>query len=304
MKTTLLRDHHRPARLLCRGSNRGIALRWFRSGRHLGFSLMELLVVISIIGVVAAISLPAIKTWNKSNIMTAATRQLLDDLDYARRSAISRRSTVYVVFAPPARDNNWVDAIGRPAVISASYWGENNLPIITNILKAPYACYAVFVVRQVGDQPGTTNNSQYLTQWRTLPEGIFIATNKFDGFTCLGKSAPPSPPVWNGVRAFDSSERLRLKLSRGFPFPTTDSAKFAYLPFIAFDHMGRLLNSEDEVIPLARGVCHPALGAEGMLTILSPTIIENPPFNSIQQSNHIRVDRLTGRARVERWEAQ
>ena len=64
------------------------------------FTLVEMLVVIAIIGIVAAISVPALKNFQKADASAAATRQLLDDVARARQFAISQRSTVYMVFVP------------------------------------------------------------------------------------------------------------------------------------------------------------------------------------------------------------
>jgi hypothetical protein len=102
--------------------------------------------------------------------------------------------------------------------------------------------------------------------------------------------------VYNGVRAFSSAENVQVR------FPATSSQVLMWLPCIAFDHLGRLVNGVDEVIPLARGTGYPARNDQGQVTLGAPTMTENPLFNSIEQSNHIRVDFLTGRARVEKWE--
>jgi prepilin-type N-terminal cleavage/methylation domain-containing protein len=66
----------------------------------LAFTLIELLVVLAIMGALAALAVPAFKGLGASNAFTAAQRQVVDDLKFARQLAIKNRSTVYMVFAP------------------------------------------------------------------------------------------------------------------------------------------------------------------------------------------------------------
>ena len=238
------------------------------------FTLVELLVVIAIIGIVAGISVPAFKNMQKADAEAAATRQLVDEVANARQRAISSRSDVYMVFIPPAPAD--------PNVYFAGLTTAQERQQATNLLRGQYSSYSFYSDRSVGDQPGQFN-PRYLAEWRFLPQGTFIASNKFFAI------ANSVTPFWY----------------KPFPFPDATSP-LRSLPYIGFDYQGRVFHedatgekvySEDAVIPLARGTVSSPSGASLPVTA---TVEEKPPGNSITASNHIRVDWLTGRGSVER----
>ena len=146
------------------------------------FTLIELLVVVAIIGLLAAIGLPGMRGMTRSNAIIAANRQFLDDLGLARQSAVADHTTVYVLFVPTN-----ITSMSLPT----------NQPLyteITNLYTARYTTYALFELRQLGEQPGHAT-PRYITGWRTLPPGIFVAAAKFAG----SPQFAPFPPTPTGL---------------------------------------------------------------------------------------------------------
>jgi len=236
---------------------------------------MELLVVMGIIGLLAVISLPAIRGISKSNAMAAANRQLLDDIALARQFAISTRSDVYMLFAPPL-DVFWPSEQNNLLTL----WSTTNQQLV---LRIQATAYALMSTHAVGDQPGQ-QSYRYLTSWRSLPEGVFIPPSKFTNTV-------------NGVAPF--------LFGASFPFPAVGPPFKVRAFYVKFSPQGGLAYAQDAIIPLAQGSVLLARDpTTGGLAWALFVMLQRPPKNSIVNSNHIRIDWLTGRARVERAEIQ
>ncbi len=277
------------------------------------FTLLELLVVISILGLLAALTLPVLKNFGKSDATLGASRQLLDGVARARQLAMSDRTTVYMVFVPT---NFWVDSSGTfPNNSSSSWWGNltNALQTaVTNLADKQLSGYNFVAYGAMGDQPGQ-HAWHYLDRWQALPEGTFIAWLKF-----TNAPGPPGQPfvITDPIYPSQSYSIYGFHTNNAIPFPTeqginTYSAGRIVLPYIAFNYLGQLtfdgvnLADRDEYIPLAHGAVFAAINpANKTLQLLgpsqvngSPEIQEVPPGNSTNISyNIVHIDRLSGRA--------
>ena len=263
----------------------------------LAFTLLELLTVIAIMGILAAIALPSLRSL-KPNAKVAGTRQLLDAVGRARQLALSQRTTVYMVFV---RTNFWTDS----AYAYAS-WTSNDQTAATSILDKQLVGYAYVCLRSVGDQPGV-HIPRYLSSWKTLPQGAYISLEKF-----TPASAVPVLQIYTNSALAYQVYGFNYTTSVPFPSETTPPASLARpyiaLPFIAFDGTGQLISGQSgqpELIPVSEGSVGYARDPNTKIAVAqSPQANEVPPGNTLDNYSLIYIDRLTGRARVERRKVQ
>ena len=233
-----------------------------------------------IIGILASITVPAMKGMGQANRSAAAHRQVLDDIALARLRAISDRAPVYLVFAPP-----WVN--------QAFQLNPRTIPEMrqmSNLLSGAYTSYALVSTRRVGDQPGR-RTPRYLTEWKSLPEGLLFAPYKLVTTTT------------NLANEYSRSFMFRTDL----PFPSSRSIARFQLPCIGFNPQGQLISQRDEIITLAKGSVfvrrdsagNPIRGQTPDFQ-LSPTVNQNlPAATQTNTYQFVRVNWLTGRAKVE-----
>ncbi|MGA2802214.1 MAG: prepilin-type N-terminal cleavage/methylation domain-containing protein [Verrucomicrobiota bacterium] len=276
MKTTNLKSGFAGGLLKIRNSQ-------FAIRNSLAFTLVELLVVLAILGILAALIVPALKNFGHSDATISASRQLLDDVARARQLAISQRTTVYMVFVP------------------TNFWG--GLPSSTaliNLCDKQLTGYTFVSLRTMGDQPGV-QNAHYLAPWQNLPDGAFIALVKFTN------SPSQFYTITDPIDATKSYKIYGFNMNI-FPFPTETTpitVNTPALPYIAFNYLGQLTTNgvdaviSPELIPLARGNVSPWIDlATKAYQLNPPQVSEIPPGNSTNAYNIIDIEPLTGRAKL------
>jgi prepilin-type N-terminal cleavage/methylation domain-containing protein len=262
-----------------------------RACQKRAFTLLELLVVIGIIALLATIGVGALRGFNAVNVVQAGNRQLLDDINRARNTAQNERTTVYMVFVPPLYTLN--------TFLSTSLTNLQQKQAITNRFSGQYTSYNFVELRTPGDQPGR-GRARYLSEWKSLPAGVFVTTNEFTVWPAtfwlaqasLTNAAAPTKP---------DMPFIYLPL----PFPTASSPKVP-MPCIAFNYRGALVGPDeekprnvDEILSLTRGsMILPRDSKEQPKFNDTVELIETPKGNSTNNP-FIRIDWITGRARLE-----
>ena len=251
-----------------------------------GFTLLELMLVIAIIGFISAMTLTHIGGFGRASVMPAAIRQLLDDVALARQRAMVNRSTVYMVFLPPSF---WTNAYFP--VSYAPIWS----PQMTNLLMHQYNGYALVSLATVGDQPGQ-HFAHYVSDWKFLPDGVFFApfqfsltntwTNIYTTNTLSGVVTTSALYPWTQVPV---------------PFPSVFPLNNTTMPMpcIGFTAQGGLATPfTNQYIALARGSVFYPTDTNGLPQAQPPSMVETPDGNDANNPNMIQIDWMTGRATV------
>ena len=149
-----------------------------------GFTLIEMLVVVVVVAIMAAIAIPAVTNLIKSGGVNSATREVANTLGLARQLAVTQRIYARVVFPYSSTGN-------RPDM-----W---------------YLSYAVITNRN----NTVTSGWGYASKWEYLPVGAVFLNNNPSGVTPLPSGGgslddPNSLKVQSGLPFPDTSHNGQL----------------------------------------------------------------------------------------------
>ena len=132
--------------------------------RQSGFSLIELLMVVALVGIVSVIGLPLLQQVSGSIQLGEAARQLERELQSARMTAVSANQPMRVMFnCPSAREYRMVELIGTPGVPAAGDGVIGRCSTTTYPFPAP------------DNNPITRPNND--GPLRTIPDQVSITTS-------------------------------------------------------------------------------------------------------------------------------
>ena len=169
-----------------------------RRARAAGFTLIELMVTITLLAILAMLAAPSFSTWIKNSQLRATAEALQNGLRLAQAEALRRnRQTVFSL------TNSASPEAGLTAVTNGRYWSIN-----TVVLTGETTDVAAFVQSGVLTNTGVSITGPASICFSSLGRLIANATPGIDGADCAANAA-----VDYNLSLPDATDTRRLRVT-------------------------------------------------------------------------------------------
>jgi type II secretion system protein H len=125
-----------------------------------GFSLVEMMIVIAIIGIVIAIASPSFYKYRQNTNLKEATRELSADISYWRQTSVAENTRYRIVFNQAA--NSYTIQRENPAN-SGAYVNLSTIDASVTDTKSPGSVSSSIIIMGAPNDPGFTGGVAYIT---------------------------------------------------------------------------------------------------------------------------------------------
>lgn len=195
-----------------------------RRSRRLGFSLLELLVVVAIVALLSVGTIPALRSILQARGATNAAYQVAAAVELARSEAIARRTFVWLAIQPQTNSGNADLRLGLfySKDGSSNHASINVAPLARPLLlersdMVPFSSATSFVTNNpVPDDLSSANSGA------TFTSGNFsFSSGRTITFTPLGEASTSATPAW--MNTFSPRIAITLQQTTGTTRQTNDT---------------------------------------------------------------------------------
>jgi prepilin-type N-terminal cleavage/methylation domain-containing protein len=151
-----------------------------------GYSLMEMLVVVAIIGILMLITIPNFMTMRRSTIVKGSMRQFTQDLRAARQRAVSRSSSTRVTWIEGSRQYSMEESTDNGASWQAvglnPRWLSESISIKNGSGAAKFPSETVVFTRTgTARVPGGVGQIILDSSWTDIPKPTYTISIRTTG---------------------------------------------------------------------------------------------------------------------------